>query len=214
MRKRDIGILIGLGVVVLLVAWYFLLIGPKRDNIATANENLKVEKDKYDTNSNKIKRIEQERDIAEQATADLLKLDKLMPIDEQVPSLIVELQQSARDSGIVFTSIIPGTPVASQDGSGTVVPFELKFDGKFYDINDFLYRVENYARMEGSDVNVSGRFISVVALEMDESEERDFPYLSATLSINAFMTSPPPPTKTQSKKAEETKTEGATGGAQ
>lgn len=214
MRKRDIGILIGLGVVVLLVAWYFLLIGPKRDNIATANENLKVEKDKYDTNSNKIKRIEQERDIAEQATADLLKLDKLMPIDEQVPSLIVELQQSARDSGIVFTSIIPGTPVTSQDGSGTVVPFELKFDGKFYDINDFLYRVENYARMEGSDVNVSGRFISVVALEMDESEERDFPYLSATLSINAFMTSPPPPTKTQSKKAEETKTEGATGGAQ
>lgn len=193
MKKRDIFILAGLGVLVVLVAWYFLVIGPKRDSIGEAQNSLKSEKDKYETNADKVKRLEQERDIADQTTADLLKLHKMVPVDSQVPSLIVELQRSARDSGIEFISIVPGVPVAGGDGT-TIVPFELKFDGRFYDTNEFLYRIEDYARMEGSSVNVSGRFISVVALKMEESEDGEFPYITTTLNINAYMTSAPPAT--------------------
>lgn len=213
MKKRDIGILIGLGVVVLLVAWYFLLIGPKRDSIAEAQQQLKTEKEKYETDSDKIKRIEQERDIAEQTTADLLKLHKMVPIDTQVPSLIVELQQSAKESGIEFIAIVPGVPVAGEGGV-TIVPFELKYDGRFYDTNEFLYRVENYARMEGSSINVSGRFISVVGLKMEESGGREFPYITTTLNINAYMTSAPPATSTKKSSKEATSSDSSAQGAQ
>ncbi len=34
MKKRDISILIALGVVVFLVAWWFLIIGPRKDETA------------------------------------------------------------------------------------------------------------------------------------------------------------------------------------
>lgn len=202
MRKRDIGLLAGLGVVVLVVAWYFLIIGPKRDEVSQADSELQSEKQKYEENSSKIKRIDDERSAAKQTSGELLKLNKLIPVDSQVPSLIVELQQSANEAGIDFMKIEPGDAVAGGD-SNAVIPFELQFQGRFLDVNDFLYRVENYARMEGNDVNVSGRLISVVVLKMEEPKMGKFPEVLTTLQINAYMTSPAPASKAKSSTTRE-----------
>lgn len=198
MKKRDISILVGLGMVVLLVAWYFLIIGPKRDDISKADAELKTEKTKYDEDSARVKRIDDERSASKQTSGELLKLNKLVPVDSQVPSMIVELQQSANEAGIDFMKIEPGEAVAGTEGNA-VIPMELQFMGKFFDVNDFLYRVENYARMEGNDVNVSGRLISVVGITMEEPELEEFPSVMATLQINAYMTSPAPASKKSSK---------------
>ncbi|MDO8735658.1 MAG: type II secretion system protein GspM, partial [Thermoleophilia bacterium] len=89
MKKRDIGILIGLGVVVLLVAWYFLIIGPKKDEAAVKTAEYETEKKGYEESRAKVQRIEEERSAAKQAAGDLLKLNKLVPPDSQVPSMIV-----------------------------------------------------------------------------------------------------------------------------
>ncbi len=192
MKKRDIGILIGLGVVVLVVAWWFLIIGPKRDEIATKDADYQSQKTTYETNLGKVQRLDEERASARQATGDLLKLGKLLPVDSQVPSMIVELQTTANDAGIKFMKIAPETPVAGTAGT-TIVPFELNFQGLIIDVNDFLYRVENYARMEGNDVTVTGRLISVVTIEMSEPAIVDeFPTVLVKLGANAYMTSPPP----------------------
>lgn len=209
MKKRDIGILIGLGAVVVLVAWYFLVIGPKRDTIAETDRQLQQEKKTFDENQARVKRLGEERNAAKQTMAEILKLNKLIPVDAQVPSLIVELQQSASEAGIKFIKIEPSDAIAGTEGN-TIVPFEMKFQGDFYDVNDFLYRIENYARMEGNDVNVSGRLLSVVALTLDEPDlDPKFPQVLATLNINAFMTSPPP-----SRARTSTPSAGESGGAE
>lgn len=206
MKKRDFWILAGLGVVVLVVAWYFLIIGPKRDEISRVDSELQAEKQKYDADAVKVKRLDEERASAKQTFGEMLKLNKLIPADSQVPSMIVELQQSANEAGIDFMKIEPGDAVPGSNGN-TVIPIELRFEGRFFDVNDFLYRVENYARMEGNDVNVSGRLISVVALKMEEADIGAFPEVLATLQINAFMTSPAPAAKT-SKSTQQSGEEG------
>lgn len=192
MKKRDIGILIGLAALVLLVAWYFLLLGPKRDSIAESEAQAQTEKSKYEDNANKLKRLDDERTAAKQTAGELMTLNKLVPADAEVPSLIVELQQSANEAGIKFMRVEPATPVAA--GSNTIVPFEMKFQGNFFDVNDFLYRVENYARMQGTnDTNVSGRLLSVISISLDEpSLDPKFPQVMATLGVNAYMTGAPP----------------------
>lgn len=190
MKRRDIYILIGLGVVVLIVAWYFLIISPKREELSESSDKRDSELRKFETDSARVQRLPEERDAARQATEDLLKINKLVPVDEQVPSLIIELNTSADQAGIDFVKIMPSTEVLVNNQ--TVVPMELKFEGRFFDVNDFLYRVENYARIEGSDVNVSGRFVSVVNLLLEEGEFMEWPNVSATLGVNTYMTSPPP----------------------
>ncbi|MHB1389840.1 MAG: type IV pilus inner membrane component PilO [Thermoleophilia bacterium] len=206
MKKRDIGILIGLGVVVLLVAWYFLIIGPKRDGVSEAQSQIQTEKSKYEDNSNRLKRLDQERTAAKQTAGELMTLNKMVPGAAEVPSLIVELQQSANEAGIKFMRVAPGTTFAS--GGSTVVPFEMKFQGNFFDVNDFLYRVENYARMQGTnDTNVSGRLLSVISINLEEpSLEPKFPQVLATLGVNAFTTAPPPASATTAPKSAGTST--------
>lgn len=203
MKKRDIGILIGLGVVVLVVAWYFLIISPKKEEAATKASEYNAEKASYDESLAKVQRIDEERSAAKQAAGDLLKLNKLVPPDSQVPSMIVEMQSTADSAGIKFMKIVPDTPVAGTEG-GTIVPFELNFQGGYYDVIDFLYRVEAFARMEGTNVNVEGRLISVVTLELVEPDiDGSFPDVLVKLGANAYMTGPPPPSKTASKASED-----------
>jgi len=211
-KKRDIGILIGLGVVVLIVAWWFLIITPMRDDIDSKDTQYQSEKQKYDQNYERVQRIDDERNSAKAAASDLLKLNKLIPADSQVPSMIVELQASANDAGIEFMKIAPDIPVAGSDGS-TVVPFSLAFQGQYYDVNDFLYRVENYARMDGNDISVSGRLISVVTLEMSEPSIGQFPEVLAKIGANAYMTGPPPPPKTASRAADSSGTDSGSNGS-
>ncbi len=201
MKKRDIGILIGLAIVVFLVAWWFLIIGPKRDDAATKEATYQTEKATYDQSYARVQRIDEERAAAGQATSDLLKLNKLIPLDNQVPSMIVELQATANEAGIKFLKIVPNAAVAGT-GGGTIVPFELNFQGQYYDVNDFLYRVENFARMEGNDVTVSGRLISVATLQLVEPEAGAFPEVLVKMGANAYMTSPPPPSKTAGRTAD------------
>ena len=219
MKKRDIGILIGLGVVVLLAAWWFLIITPMRDDAASKEAEYQSQKTLYDQNLARVQRIDQERNAVRQVTSDLLSLNKLIPADTQIPSMIVELQATANEAGIKFMKIVPDTPVAGTDG-GTVVPLELNFQGQIFDVNDFLYRVENYARMEGNDVTVNGRLINVISIEMSQPTLGDeFPTVLVQMGANAYMTGAPPPSKTANRAATTTNnssgtdtTGGGTGG--
>ena len=52
MKKRDIAILAGLGVVVLIAAWYFLLLKPKQDDLSKTQDQLTTDQQ----NSRTIKR--------------------------------------------------------------------------------------------------------------------------------------------------------------
>lgn len=211
MKKRDIIILAALGVVVLMVAWYFLIISPKRSEVATTDSELQRQQAKYDEDYAKVKRVTEERSAAQQTSGELLKLNKMVPADSQLPSLIVDLQQSANESGIYFMKIEPSDAITGSDGN-TIIPMELKFQGRFLEVNDFLYRVENYARMEGNDINIAGRLISVVSLTMKEPEidtpdpddgiPKKFPNVLATLGINAYMTAPAPTTQAGSRAAQ------------
>jgi Tfp pilus assembly protein PilO len=187
-RKRDIGILAGIGLVALIAAWYFLLISPKRSEIAEVEEEVTVERDTYDRNTARLKKLDQEREAAQESLAELLKLNKLIPGDNQIPSLIVELQKSANQAGIDFVKIEPD--LAVRVGESTVVPIQMKFEGRFFDVNDFLYRVENYARLEGNNVNVSGRLVSVVGIKLEEGEFLEWPNVTVTLDINTYTTLP------------------------
>ncbi|MCL4473093.1 MAG: type 4a pilus biogenesis protein PilO [Actinobacteria bacterium] len=203
MKKRDILILIVLGVLVLLVAWWFLIITPIRDDTASKDNEYQTEKQAYDQNFARAQRLDEERTAAKQAASDLLKLNKLIPADSQVPSMIVELQATANDAGIKFMKIVPDTPVAGTTGA-TIVPISMDFQGDYIDVNDFLYRVENYARMEGNDVTVSGRLINVMSVNLSKPAIGDFPQVLAKLSADAYMTSPPPASKTAAPRSADT----------
>ncbi len=69
----------------------------------------------------------------------------MLPQSEGIPSLIIELTQTADASGVDLNSItrgatVTGTPFGLQSVS-------LQVTGRFFDVEDFLYRLESLCRL-------------------------------------------------------------------
>ena len=59
----------------------------------------------------------------------------------------------------------------------SVEPIQLEFDGGYFDVEDFLYRLENYVDYRNGQFLVTGRMFSVVSLALTKSASKDYPDL-------------------------------------
>jgi type IV pilus assembly protein PilO len=126
-----------------------------------------------------------------------------MPSKTDMPDLVLELSQLARDTGIRFDSISP-QPVAPV-GSYSVLPISVTFNGNFYNLADFLYRLRSLVTVNAGRLDATGRLFAVDTLSFNESDLK-FPQIQATLVIDAFVyaaapaaapaATPPPATAT------------------
>lgn len=115
--------------------------------------------------------------------ADLFLLAKAMPDREDMPGIILELNSIALSTGVNFISIAPGTPASK--GSYIAIPVTLTFEGNYYDLTDFLYRLRNLVAVRDGVLGASGRLYTLDALDMQEAEG-GFPKIRATLTVSAY----------------------------
>ena len=96
--------------------------------------------------------------------ADVYRLAKAMPDRTDMPDLLLELSQLARDTGIRFDSISPqpNAPI----GSYTVLPISVTFQGNFYNLADFLYRLRSLVSVHAGRLDATGRLFSVDTLDV------------------------------------------------
>jgi hypothetical protein len=129
-----------------------------------------------------------------------------------MPDLLLELSQLARDTGIRFDSISPQPPAPI--GSYTVLPISVTFNGNFYNLADFLYRLRSLVTVHGGRLDATGRLFAVDTLTFNESA-LNFPQIQATLVVDAFVYGsgvpappvvPTTPTETTSTSTTETTT--------
>lgn len=145
--------------------------------------------------------------------ADLFRVAKAMPDRVDMPGVLLELNDVASDAGIVFKSITPGTPVPAQGYQ--VLPVELQFEGDFYALSDFLFRLRNLVQVRRGGLDARGRLFAVESLAFVEGE-RKFPEILATLTVDAYvygtpdgstLAAPAPPAATTTETTETTTTE-------
>jgi type IV pilus assembly protein PilO len=187
-------VLVVLGLVLVAAGGYFALVRPKE---AEAKE---LEAKLVDLQTQIVMRTSaaQQKPVDIEA-ADLFRLAKAMPDRADMSGVILELNEVASDTGIVFESIVPG-PSAPNEGY-QVMPITLVFDGDFYSLSDFLFRLRNLVRLDEGRLAATGRLFAVESIAFAESETK-FPNLKATLTVNAFVygtgapASTPPPATT------------------
>ena len=181
---------IGIGgvLVVALIGW-FLLISPQRSRASSID----VEIEQVEA------QIVQARGAAAQAesaepvrTADLFRLTKAMPSDNDIAGVLLELSKTASETGIEFEQIIPGPTVAA--GTFRAQPIDLVFTGNFYSLSDFLYRLRNLVSVQQGELIANGRLFSVDKLQFVEADSK-FPNIRALLTVSALLygTSGEPP---------------------
>jgi hypothetical protein len=118
--------------------------------------------------------------------ADLFRLTKAMPDQTDMPGILLQLNQVAEDSGISFEQITPATTATPISGY-LAIPITVEFQGNFYDLSDFLYRLRNLVDVRRGALDATGRLFAIDSIEFAEASPPGFPEIRAHLVIDAFV---------------------------
>ena len=173
--------LVVVGVLVLGAAAYFGLIRPKKAEAARLQKETDAAKAQIDAYYAKSAAVKGQPKIR---SADLFRLAKAMPGQADMSGVLLQLNQIAADTGITFQSIAPqnSVPISGYQA----VPIHLTFEGNFYNLVDFLFRLRNLVDVEHGQLNANGRLFAIDTLSFDEAQG-GFPQISATLVVDAFV---------------------------
>jgi Pilus assembly protein, PilO len=175
-----IAIIVGSVLLVGLMGW-FLLVRPQGGKLADLKQQTADMQQKIDAYNQQVAAA---RSAPKIEVADVYRLAKAMPDRTDMPDLVLELSQLARDTGIRFDSIAP-QPLVSL-GAYQVIPIAVTFNGNFYNLADFLYRLRSLVSVHAGRLDATGRLFSVDTLTFNESPLR-FPQIQASLVIDAFV---------------------------
>jgi Tfp pilus assembly protein PilO len=128
-------------------------------------------------------------------TADLFRLARAMPDRTDMPGIILTLSDLARSAGIKFDLIEPVTGGATPSGSYETDRIHLLFNGDFYGLSDFLYRLRSLVSVHDGKLEASGRLFNTDTVTFNVLAD-SFPKISAELFVNAYVygaTAPPAP---------------------
>jgi Tfp pilus assembly protein PilO len=217
--KRDVPFTLVLAgaLVIVVVVSYFLLVGPKRAESARLDDEIAELETKIAVAKTRTPAAQPPVRIN---VADLFRLAKAMPDKEDVPGIILEVNSIASSAGIEFVAIQP-QPVVPV-GSHRALPITLTFEGNYYDLTDFLYRLRTLVTVKDGELHASGRLYTLDALDMHEAKA-GFPHIEAVLTVSAYAfgtgtagaappgaPAQPPPTETSTTTTEESTTTGET----
>ena len=186
-KGAVIGGIVGTGLLVLLIGW-FGLVRPQSHKAASLAKQTAAVQQEIATN---LAQIAAEKTAAavpaapQIRVADVYKLAKAMPSNVDMPDILLELDQVAKDSGVQLQSISPSPP--TPDGK---IDLNLSVEGDFFTVTDLLYRLRNFVSVRDGALEASGRLFDVDNLSLSPSGGSK---LSASISLHTYQYVPAAP---------------------
>jgi hypothetical protein len=181
MSNRLLGVLVAVFVLVYAGAGYFLLVSPKKSEASRLDGEIAATHVEL---SAARAAVAVQDDTQPIAVADVFRLGTAMPGTADMPGILLELSRIAEETGIRFKSITPQQ--AAPAAAYYYVPIDVAFDGTFYALSDFLFRLRTLVTVRRGELHATGRLFSVDSVDFSESE-KGFPVLGANLRLNAFV---------------------------
>ena len=217
--KRGWIIGIAAGGLVLILLWYFVLYSPTSSDLSdTKNQVAEAQQHKQEL-ENEVRQLKELSRNAPQQEADLRALNAAVPQNPDLGEFILQANNIATASGVDWLSISPSPPVANSNGPNSMIALSIQIDGGFFQLLDYLNRLEDLDRLVIVDnVSIStggsaGTGATGSTGATDQTSNSTDPSLSVTLAGRMFtnaqavsstgssggtMTTPTPTTPTTS----------------
>jgi len=185
-RPAAIAVIVG-GDLLLLVLGWFLLVGPQRStaaSIARATQAEEAQIVEAEAAAHRAPAAAQKQ--PEIKTAALYGLAKAMPETEDMPDLLLELDQVARDAGVTVTSVTPTAATIDplNPTPYTPVPITLQCTGNFFALTDLLYRLNGLVTVRDGELDATGRLFSVESVSITQNNKNG--PLTANITLQAY----------------------------
>jgi Tfp pilus assembly protein PilO len=194
-----------------IAAFYFFVLGPKREEVAKLDTDIAAQKAEIEQARLTLAGYEEAKRTYKKNYATLARLGKAVPADDDVRSLMVQLESTADRSGVTFEKIemannlggtsteaaapaagelaaAPGTvPVAG--GVLSAMPFSFSFTGSYFDLTAFFARLEHYVSLNNRKLDSTGRLMRLESISITPSSI-GFPDMLAEINAATYLVPP------------------------
>jgi len=174
-------VLVALALLVLGLGGWFGLVRPQGAKLKSIKAEETAEQQRL---ADYQQRVSAARSAPRIDVADVYRLATAMPGETDMPDLILQLSQLARDTGIRFDSMSP-QPLSAV-GSYSALPISITLNGNFYNLADFLYRLRALVSVHNGRLDATGRLFEVDNLTVSPSP-LTLPYIQPRLMLDAFL---------------------------
>ena len=148
MTSRNVILLGVLGLVVLVVAFYFLLLGPLLENLDQQADARDQRQATLAELQAEVARLEEVRRNSPELQRQLLELNKRIPTQPEVETLVVQIEDIGETAGVTQTQIARGDPGPPEGGGDfTVQPITMSFEGTYEELLEFLRLADDLVRL-------------------------------------------------------------------
>ncbi len=216
-NRALIGVVAALAVV---AAYWFLLLSPKREEAAALAAKVEQTQASVAQAEATLASYREAQAAYKRLSATVARLGKGVPSDDDVRSLVVQLESAATSSEVDFRSINVGagasaaaaatgaaaeavtpagppgsTPVGSSGFSA--MTFNLQFKGSYLRLAELFARLERFVKLHRDRIDVSGRLLRVEGLTMSPNGG-DYRHLNATVNASTYLVPAAEPLSLQS----------------
>ena len=203
--SRTFRILIVVVVTALAGGGYFkLVLAPKRQQADALALQVATKQQELAQTQGLIATYKGARDAYKQNYATVVRLGKAVPDDDDTRSLLVQLDTSAKRSGVAFDTInvtaasssggpsaaTPAsakiTPGAVNVGAFSAQPFSFSFRGDFETLGNFFSRLDQFVTLKGDAINVRGRLMHVETIALTPGT-KGWPTLVAQVKASSYI---------------------------
>ena len=134
-------------VVLVGLLFFFLLIKPRRAELAQVREQIQTAENERQALQQQLAVLNDLKANAPKLQAELEEVEGFVPEDDEVPNFIFEVEQAAKQSGVGFVQITPELPKQPPEGAALAqVRTTIRARGGYFAIQDFMRRLYDLDR--------------------------------------------------------------------
>jgi Tfp pilus assembly protein PilO len=208
-----------LAIVVLAVAFWMVLLSPKREEAAKLSDEVSQAQESLALHQSEVQQalVAQKNFPAEYQQ--LVVLGKAVPSDDETASLLVELTRLASRSRVKFQTLLLSSgggeseaavpapveenasptevaasllPLGATVGPAglAVMPYQLEFKGTFSQMADFIEGLDALVKTRNAAVDVTGRLITISGFKLTPDQNTGYPRLEASFGVTTYVLPP------------------------
>ena len=190
-------------------AFWFLALAPKREEAAKLEAKIATKQAEVQTAEQTLAGYKISKANYGKNYASMVRLGKAVPEDDDVRSLLVQLDAEAGGTHVDFRTITiggSGAPsAAAADSAGTAtgaapppgavavgsagfsaMPFSFSFRGNFANLSQFFARMERFVTLRNEQLNVTGRLLRLESIDL-QVDQKGFPNIRAQIGASSYL---------------------------
>ena len=207
MSRRNSMLIAAVVAVAAVAAYWMLALSPKREQATKLSASISKQQGDLEAAKAELATYEQAKSGYKANYTLIARLGKAVPADDDVRSLLVQINSAAGRSKVDFRSIslAAGTaaPAAATEGAATAaptppgattvgsagfaqMPFTFSFKGSFFSLGDFLKRMDRFVSVKQQRMDVTGRLMVIDHVSLLPDPD-GFPTMRAAINATTYL---------------------------